>query len=107
MLYMNAYEVDASVARYCEHPILGPATETLANLMDAANANSDGWAYWPKPVRAAAKLMKLIGGFREYVNDPERPDITVAQLRAAYVPLKAFRTRSGLPFEIVEAIGVS
>lgn len=27
-----------------------------------ANRNSDGWAYWPKPFRAAARLMEPVEG---------------------------------------------
>jgi hypothetical protein len=72
--------------------------------MNAVNANSDGWAYWHAPTKAAAKLMKLIEGDdpREARFDRERGDATYAKLRAAYVPLKSFRTRRGIAFDIVE-----
>jgi hypothetical protein len=89
---MNTWEIDEKVSRHAADPILGPATRTLANLRDAADANSDGWCYWPKPARAAGKLMDLI----------ERGDATAAELVAAYRPLKSFRTRSKIAFEIVE-----
>lgn len=103
MLFMNEYEIDDALARYRGHPVLGPATQTLANLRDAANANSDGWAYWPKPCRAAKKLQELIQGERLSRFDDERADATPALLRAAYTPIKTFRSRQGLEFEIVEA----
>lgn len=108
MRFMNVYEIDEAGRRYAQHPVLGPATRTLTALRDAADANSDGWAYWPKPARSAAKLMALIEGddhpegARGARFDPDRADVTPAMLRAALRPIKAFRTRSGLSFEIAE-----
>lgn len=106
MRFMNSYEIDEACIRYRAHPVLGPATQTLAALRDAANHNSDGWAYWPKPCRAAAKLMALIEGdehpegVRGARFDDERADATPEKLHAAYTPIKAFRTRSGISFNI-------
>lgn len=97
MLFMNHYEIEDAVGRYADDPVLGPASITLANLMDWTNRNSDGWAYWPKPCRAAKALQAL---FPERWDD-ERP--TIEQYRAALRPVKAFRTRQGADFEIVEA----
>jgi hypothetical protein len=105
---MNRWDIEEAVARYATHAVLGPATRTLQSLRDAADANSDGWAYWPKPARAAARLMELIerDGTARYRFDQEREDATETELRKAYAPLKAFRTRSGLSFEIYEPSGV-
>ena len=105
MRFMNAWDIDRAEARYAGHPILGPATATLRNLSDWTNANSDGWAYWPKPVRAAKRLIELIerDGTNRYVSDSERDDVTEAEYRAALRPIKAFRTRQGADFEIVES----
>lgn len=108
MRFMNDYDIDDARRRYASHPILGPATRTLSNLRDAANANSDGWAYWPKPTRAAEKLMALIegdehpGGRNGARYDDERTDATEAKLRKAYGPIKSFRTRESIDFQIVE-----
>lgn len=107
---MNDYDIARAVRRYATHPILGPASRTLANLRDAANHNSDGWAYWPKPARAAAKLMEMIerdvmierDGTWQYFNDPARADVTSAEYKAALRPIRAFRTRSGIAFDIEE-----
>lgn len=103
MIFMNEWDIDEALGRYRDHPVLGPATQTLANLRDAANANSDGWCYWPKPVRAAKKLQELIKGDDPRIawRDPDREDATSDALRKAYAPIKAFRTREGLDFEIV------
>lgn len=108
MLFMNEWEIDNAYRRYRDHPVLGPATITLCALRDATNACSDGWAYWPKPCRAARKLQELITGdpTRSY-HDDERADATAAKLRAALAPIKALRTReSALTFEITETLPV-
>jgi hypothetical protein len=105
MRFMNEIDIDVAVRRWSKHPVLGPAARTLENLKNAANANSDGWAYWPKPTRAAAKLMELIegDGTVKYLHG-DREDATPAKLKAALSPVKAFRTRSKIDFEIVEAL---
>lgn len=101
MMFMNEWEVQDARARYAHHPVLGPATATLSNLVEWTNSNSDGWAYWPKPTRAAEKLMRLIEGkVPESRWDDERADATPAALQAALRPIKAFRTRQGADFEI-------
>lgn len=100
MMFMNEFEIEQACDRFAGHPTLGPATQTLRNLMECANANSDGWAYWPKPCRAARRLMELIRGDGSW-NAHLRPDVTAEQVRAAYRPIKSFLTRSGLSCEVV------
>ena len=94
MKFMNACEIDVAWNRWQSHSVLGPATQTLVNLRDAADDNSDGWCYWPKPARAARQLMELIDSGN---------DATVARLRKAYGPLRSLRTSTGLQFAIVES----
>jgi hypothetical protein len=95
MLYMNEYEIHDAQGRYRDHEILGPATRTLAELADWTNRNSDGWPYWAKPCRAAAKLQELIGTTRTYIDDPYRDDATLDALKRAYRPIRSFATRHG------------
>lgn len=104
MRYMNAWDIQRSLDRYQDHPILGPATRTLSNLAEWTNENSDGWAYWPKPCRAAARLMEIIerDGTSRYIFDNVRDDVTAAEYAKALRPIKAFRTRQSADFEIVE-----
>lgn len=104
MRYMNEYDIDSAWRRHGYHPVLGPAVQTLANLVEWTNRNSDGWAYWPKPCRAAARLQELIerDGTSRYLFDDERLDATPEEYRAALRPIKAFRTRQGADFEIIE-----
>lgn len=103
MRFMNDYEIEVARRRYEGHPVLGPAAETLSNLRYWTDRNSDGWPYWAKPARSAAKLMELIEGDgtnRALAEADERA--TPAAYRKALAPIKAFRTRQGADFEIVE-----
>ena len=100
MRYMNDYDIERAVERRANHPTLGPATRTLYNLMRCANENSDGWHSWPKPARAASRLMEIIEGDGRYESVyGAREDVTPAQVRAAYTPIKAFLTRHRLTCE--------
>ncbi len=104
--FLNAWEIDQAMKFYKNHPVLGPAAQTLANLRDASNANSDGWHSWPKPANAAAKVMDLIdpSDNPSSFHDLQRKDATFAKYKAALVPLKRFRTtHPQIQFEIVEA----
>lgn len=94
---MNEWDVTEAMEQHRFHPILGPATETLYNLMRWSNTNSDGWAYWPKPCKAARKLQEFIQGDGSWdARYGDRPDVTEAKLKAAYSPIKAFLTRQGI-----------
>lgn len=91
MIFMNEWEVDTAARKFIDHPVLGPATGTLTNLVAWTNENSDGWAYWLKPIRAAAKLQALIMS-STYRTDPVI-EPTAENLADALRPIKAFRTR--------------
>jgi len=103
-MWMNEHDIKEAADRHREHPVLGPATATLKNLMEWTNDNSDGWPYWQPPSKAAAKLQELIQGDRMSRFDDERADATKAKLTAALAPVKAFRTRRSAEFEIVETL---
>ncbi len=106
MLFMNWYEIADAVEQYGEDPILSPAVQTLHNLMRWTDSNSDGWAYWPKPARAARRLMELLQEETRLrrasglIAPPEYH--SAAEVRAALRPIKSFRTRYGADFEVVE-----
>ena len=97
MRFMNTFDIEEAMVVRRDHPTLGPASRSLYNLMLLANRCSDGWCYWPKPVRAAARLMKLIEGDGTWdaVRGP-RDDVTPEMVRKAYVPIKSFLTRNQL-----------
>jgi hypothetical protein len=101
-MFMNTWEIDEAVQTFAGHPVLGPAARTLANLRDAADENSDGWAYWPKPARAAAKLQDMLyrATLQRYRQERNYVEPTMAEYLQALAPIKAFRTRTGIQFDI-------
>jgi hypothetical protein len=100
---MNEHDIRDAARDWDGDDVMEPLTLTLLNLMDAVNANSDGWPYWRKPSTAAKKLQELITS----VRPGDEPDaITPELVKAALRPIKAFRTRSGLDFDIYESFGV-
>ena len=90
MMFMNEYEIEIALSRFAndETPNLFTAANTLYRLKEWTNDNSDGWAYWPKPCRAAKRLQELL-----QAADRFNPvDCTDAALKAALTPIKAFLT---------------
>ena len=101
---MNQYEIeDAQIhaAHDFHRPNLQRAVLTLARLMEYTNNNSDGWAYWRKPVNASTKLQTLVAARYARFNREDAEDITSAELRAAYSPIKAFLTREKIEYAAV------
>ena len=96
MKYMNGYDIAQALRRYGRGrtPNRLALTTVVANLCHETNRVSDGWCYWPKPCRAAAKAIALIEStaYPEYERR-QREDITDAELRAAVRPIKSFLTR--------------
>lgn len=96
MKYMNDYDLANARRRFGR----GTTPNRLAlaivvdNLADQTNMVSDGWAYWPKPCRAAAKAIALIEStaYPEYERR-QNEDITEAEMLAAVRPIKSFLTR--------------
>lgn len=82
-MLMNEYEIEEAQRRFAKHAVLSRAARLLKAVKDHANANSDGWAYWPAPSKACKKLMELF----------ERRDATETEYRLAVSPIRAFYTR--------------
>jgi len=96
-MWMNEYDIDTALARYREHPLLGPAVKTLDSLRTAVNGCSDGWPFWKAPGAAAARLMALIQDHErwertEYQRPRQGAEATAKALREAYAQLRRFRT---------------
>lgn len=93
MMFMNEFDVAQARQRFSagDTPNLERGAETLSRLVEWTNSHSDGWAYWPKPCRAAKSLQALLTEADRF--DPQ--DVTEAQLTAAFSPIKAFLTRQG------------
>jgi hypothetical protein len=96
-MFMNEYDIDDAVRAAAGDPVRLAAAQTLANVRDCANANSDGWAYWSKPQRAAAQLVGLLERAQRGGEE-----ITRGELRKAYTPIRSFLTRMGLNCVIEE-----
>ena len=107
MLYMNYYDLAMARSRFTRSatPNRLALVMVVDNLREWADQNSDGWAYWPKPCRAAAPAMRLIDSTTNAENNrQEREDITDAQMRRAVVPIKAFLSRQRVSADARERI---
>ena len=89
MIIDLANEIDAE-----RFPNLARTAHTVRNLMRWTNNNSDGWAYWVKPSRAASKAIDALHAynFARYGHG-EQADLSDADYRKALAPIKAFMTR--------------
>lgn len=105
MRYMNDYDLDNAVRRFDNGSVPNrlAVAVMVARLADWANSHSDGWAYWPKPCRSAARAIALIDStaYPEY-DRREREDITVSERTKAAAPIKAFMTREARLFTAEE-----
>lgn len=96
MMFMNSFDIEFARHRFGRGQT--PNRLALAIVVDRlaewADNHSDGWAYWPKPCRAAARAIDLIRSSTWEANEEqERHDITEAEMLAAVKPVKAFLTR--------------
>lgn len=105
MLFMNEYDIDDAVRLHgTREDNFGRAVRALDSLRNAVDANSDGWAYWSKPVTAAKRLQELILYCQDQLRrNGDVPLITDQKLTAALAPVKAFRTRHDLKFPVTDA----
>jgi hypothetical protein len=123
MMFMNEMEIEDASQRWGKsgHYALALAVQNLVNLVEWTNRWSDGWAYWPKPCRAARQLQELIQGYVPegaprckscgaggvsgyHSRGCDRPDVTIEKVHKALRPIKSFRTRHSHmpPFDIEE-----
>jgi hypothetical protein len=106
MHYMNDYEIERALETALRNdlPVMTEAVYRLIKLYNWTNSNSDGWAYWPKPVRAADKLMTLIESVDPFAGGmwgDEADDLDPADLKRALTPIKSFLTRQGVDHSVV------
>lgn len=94
MLFMNEWDIENTVRRLDPHdtPNLAAGAATLKRLQEWTDNNSDGWHLWVKPCRSAKNLMELL----KAADDFDPTDCNVAELNAAYRPIKAMLTRTGI-----------
>ena len=101
MRYMSWWEITTAARWWRSHPVLGPATATLAAVRDASDRFPEGWLYCGGPARAGSALAGLIQGGDDARYD--RPDATAEALRAAMHPVLEFRAAHGLDFPVTSA----
>jgi hypothetical protein len=95
-MWMNEGEIEQAMERFQSHPVLGKGARFLGAFRDEVNAHSDGWAHWPLPGKAADKLMTLLyTHLWAHTMWPRPSEPTFADLKKAYVPIRAFYTRVG------------
>lgn len=89
MRFMNDYDITSAISRHSRnsHPNRLGAALVIDQLAEWTNAHSDGWAYWPKPARAAAHLMEIAENWQA------SEDCTDEQFAAAVRPVKSFLTK--------------
>lgn len=107
MRYMNDYDLDCARSRFtaASTPNRLALVMVVDNLRHWADQVSDGWAYWPKPARAADKAMSLIESRTWAENEAQEDnDITDAEMHAAVRPIKALLTRQKVRPETREII---
>ena len=102
MMFMNEYEITEAQTIFSEEtPNLKRAAHTLALLMEWTNQNSDGWPYWAKPTRAAAKLMNIVQSHTYHARFGDVEDVSEKELAQAISPIKAFLTRQGVSYTVI------
>ena len=108
-MFYNEFEISQAVRKHDANvrPNLAILAHTLDALMTWTNSNSDGWAYWPKPMRAAKRAAEHLDEFdrRTWANSglDADADISDADLKAALTPIKAFLTRQGVAHDLIIA----
>jgi len=97
-MFMNDWDIDRAGRRYDrpDTPNLLALALTVRNLQDWANDNSDGWAYWPKPARAASKAMAQLDHL-DRRNGTLDGDLPGPAFKRCLTPIKAFLTRQVVP----------
>lgn len=100
MRFMNDYDIATALRRYNAYdtPNRRKVAVAVANLAEWTDQNSDGWPYWSKPARSAARAFDLLEGegTNQSLHWLEDNDATDAEVTAALRPIKAFLTRQGI-----------
>lgn len=104
MIFLNDYDMDQLDRIFADAgtPNLAEGVRIVRRLAEWADSVSDGWHSWPKPVRAAQRLMAVLrASDRIWRSDVSLPDITDAELRDLVRPIKAFLTRQGVSHDVL------
>lgn len=89
---MNQHEIEWAAKQQHHCPNVRKGCTLLLRLVEAVNEQSDGWAYWSAPSKAAQKLIDLLSSTGN-LNYGTSGSITPAELRKAIVPIRTMVTR--------------
>lgn len=91
-MFMNQAEIEYASQAHHECQNVRKGVRLLLRLMQAVNAQSDGWAYWSAPSKASEKLQDLLksAGNLYYGTSGS---ITTSDLKKAIAPIRSMVTR--------------
>lgn len=92
-MWMNQSEIEYAYSRTHACPNVRKGVRLLYKLMQAVNAQSDGWPYWKAPAKAAEPLMDLLQAKAGKLHYDTRGTITDAELAKVIRPIKAMVTK--------------
>jgi hypothetical protein len=90
-VWMNQYDIEMLASNNHACPNVRKGVKLLHALMESVNNQSDGWAHWHAPSKAAEKLMALLRTAGNIWYDT-RGTITEQQLKEAVTPIKRMVT---------------
>jgi hypothetical protein len=91
MSWMNAAEIEFAASCRHECPNVRKGVRLLLKLMQATNAQSDGWHSWPAPGNSAKQLTELLKTAGNLTHGTHGT-ITAAQLKKAVSPIRRMVT---------------
>lgn len=91
-MWMNESDIKIMANNQHACPNVTKGVRVLYLLMQAVNAQSDGWHMWPAPGRAAERLMNLLQSVGNKWYDTHGT-ITDAELKKALRPIRSMVTR--------------
>lgn len=90
-MWMNQAEIEWANQQNHACPNVRAGVRLLYRLIQAVNNQSDGWAYWAAPGKAAHKLMELLKTAGN-LSHGTRGTITADQLKKAVSPIRRMVT---------------
>ncbi len=90
-MFMNQGDIEWIAGRHHECRNVRKGCRLLLRLMEAVNAQSDGWAYWSAPSKSTEKLVELLQSTGN-LQHGTHGTITDAELRTAVSPIKRMVT---------------
>lgn len=89
---MNQADIELAANNHHDCPNVRKGFNLLLRLMQTVNEQSDGWAYWSAPSKAAEQLMGLLKTAGNLWYDTHGK-ISDANFRKAVTPIKSMVTK--------------